>query len=62
MTFNLYIFVVFIIQFAIAGLNYYIAHKHHEANMKVAEIIDILCGISWTMTGLYKLAEAFGII
>ena len=58
---QIFFLTVFFIQAVIALVNYILAVKHSkektstERKLKVS--LDILCGVSWTMTALYKLGE-----
>ena len=59
---DIFLIAVFLVQLAIAVLNFLIARKHYDVGMYSATYIDILCGISWTMTGMYKLCEGLHLI
>ena len=55
MNYKLFCFMIFLIQFFIAVLNFRISKRHKTLLDYEAFDVDILCGISWTATGLYWL-------
>lgn len=55
----IFFFIVFLIQMAISIVNYVLAYLCKKNNQQLAYISNLLAGISWTMTGLYKLGEYF---
>ena len=55
----IFFFVVFLIQTGIAVVNYIAAYACKRNNQSLGYISNLLAGISWTLTGLYKLGEYF---
>ena len=55
----IFFLVVFFIQLIIAIVDYILAFQCYEDGQRLAGFVNILAGISWTLTGLYKLGEFF---
>lgn len=55
----IFFMVVFIIQMIIAIVNYVAAYSCWRNNQVLGLYSNLLAGISWTMTGFYKLGEYF---
>lgn len=55
----IFFLVVFFIQLVIAIVNFILAFQCYEDGQQLAGFVNILAGISWTLTGLYKLGEFF---
>ena len=55
----IYFLVVFFIQLIIAIVDYILAFQCYEDDQQLAGFVNILAGVSWTLTGFYKLGEFF---
>ncbi len=55
----MFFFIVFVIQMLISVVNYAAAYACRKNKQSLGYIGNLLAGISWTMTGFYKLGEYF---
>ena len=56
---KIFFFTVFIIQMIIAIIDYILAYRCYANNDILSYKVNVLAGISWTATGLYKLWEFY---
>ena len=55
MAYKIFCIVVFLIQLVIALLNFNLSKRHELLCKHQASLIDFLCGVSWSITGLWWL-------
>ena len=56
---SIFFIVVGFIQMIIAVVDYYLAYKCYEAKQHIMGYVNVLAGVSWTLTSLYKFWELF---
>ena len=51
--------VVFVVQTVITYIDFKLARRHHNLYQEDAATVDILAGVSWGMTAIWWLYQAF---
>lgn len=55
MAYKTFCIFVFFIQLVIAAINFHLSKRHELLCKHEHSVVDFLCGVSWTMTGLWWL-------